>query len=366
MVNWPRVSIDTNREFSHCFGCGRDNPIGLKLHFRMEDKQARTEFTPNQLHQGWKGFVHGGILGCMLDEAMSYAALLQGIECITAEMKIRLRQPVPIDQPLTITASITKRERKLLKTEASILLKDGTLVAESTGTLFVLNNEKRKPKAIPEARAEAVIWDMDGVIADTAPYHLRAWQKAFRKKGVDYTREDFQHSFGQRNDNIIRNALGEQTPESEIETIAREKEAIFRKLAKQNIKPLPGAIELIKSLKKHGVKMAIASSAPIENIRLILQSLGIANCFHAIVSGQDVTEGKPSPQVFRLAAKRLGVKPENCVVIEDAVAGVMAAKRAGMRCIAVTNTHPGNSLAEADLIVDTLEEVTADNLDELN
>jgi beta-phosphoglucomutase family hydrolase len=218
---------------------------------------------------------------------------------------------------------------------------------------------------MPEIKAKAVIWDMDGVIADTAPYHFSAWQEVFWKREVNYTKEDFRHNFGLRNDAIIRNILGEQIAQSEIDSIAREKEETFRSRARQKIKPLPGAVELIKLFRKHGFKMAIASSTPIENIRLITGSLGIDNCFQSIVTGQDVTEGKPSPQGFLLAAKRLGVEPRDCIVIEDAVAGVAAAKRAGMRCLAITNTHPRESLKEADLIVDTLEAVTVNHLEKL-
>jgi beta-phosphoglucomutase family hydrolase len=212
---------------------------------------------------------------------------------------------------------------------------------------------------------EAVIWDMDGVLADTAHYHLSAWQEIFQKRGVKFTRKDFRYSFGLRNDTIIRNTLGKQTAQDEIEAIAREKEETFRRMIGQNIKLLPGTVELLQSLKQQGVKMAIASSTPIENIRLITGSLGIANCFQAIVAGQDVTEGKPSPQVFLLAAQRLGAKPGNCVVIEDAVAGVTAAKKAGMHCVAITTTHPRESLKQADLIVDTLEAVTVNDLEKL-
>ncbi len=212
---------------------------------------------------------------------------------------------------------------------------------------------------------EAVIWDMDGVLADTAPYHLSAWQEIFRKRGLKFTEEDFRRSFGQRNDTIIRNTLGNQIAQGKIEAIARVKEETFRRIIGQNIRPLPGAVELVYSLRRQGVRMAIASSTPIENIRLITGSLGIANCFQAIITGQDVTEGKPSPQVFLLAAQKLGVKPGNCIVIEDAVAGVTAAKRAGMYCIAVTTSHPRQSLEEADLIVDTLEGIAVKDLEKL-
>ena len=212
---------------------------------------------------------------------------------------------------------------------------------------------------------KAVIWDMDGVIADTAPYHLKVWQEVLRKRGVSFTEEDFRHCFGQRNDTIIRNALGKEVSQEEIDTIAKEKEAGFRQRIRQNLKPLPGAIKLIKSLAEGGFKLALASSAPIENIQLVIIGLGISDYFHAIITGRDVTEGKPSPQSFLLAAQKLGIEPKNCVVIEDAVAGVSAAKKAGMRCLAITNTHPRTSLTEADLIVDTLEEVSVNDLERL-
>lgn len=213
--------------------------------------------------------------------------------------------------------------------------------------------------------AKAVIWDMDGVIADTALYHFEAWQEVFQKRGVSFTEDDFRRNFGQRNDTIIRNVLGAGLPPSEIDIIAGEKEENFRQRVRQKIEPLPGAIELIKSVKEYDCSMALASSAPIENIRLIIRSLDINNYFHAIVSGKEVKEGKPSPQGFLLAAEKLGVAPENCIVVEDAVAGVTAAKRAGMHCLAVTNTHPRVSLKEADLIVDTLEAVSVSDLEKL-
>jgi beta-phosphoglucomutase family hydrolase len=212
---------------------------------------------------------------------------------------------------------------------------------------------------------EAVIWDMDGVLADTAPHHFRAWQETFAKRGISFTEADFMRGFGVRNDVIIRNILGEKTTDAQIETIAREKEATFRRIIGKDIKPLPGALELLRQLHDRGIRMAIASSTVIENIRLIVGSLGIENYFEAVITGHDVTEGKPSPQVFLVAAQRLGAEPKNCVVFEDAVAGVKAAKRAGMHCVAITSTHPREKLAEADLVVDSLAEVSVKDLEEL-
>jgi beta-phosphoglucomutase len=208
-----------------------------------------------------------------------------------------------------------------------------------------------------EPHLEAVLWDMDGVIADTADYHYGAWRDVFKERGVEFSKEDFMPHFGQRHDTIIEFGLGDKLTPEEVDAITEKKQALYRQRVSQNIVPLPGAIELIRSLNEHNIKTAVASSAVPKNIDVILQGLGIKDKFQAIAFGTEVAEGKPSPQIFELAAKKLGVKPANCVVIEDAIAGVAAAKSAGMKCIAVTNSHPGASLKNADLIVDTLEEV---------
>ncbi len=209
---------------------------------------------------------------------------------------------------------------------------------------------------------KAVIWDMDGVIADTSLYHRQAWQQVLQKRGINYTEEDFRRGFGQRNEEIIKSVLGEETSVNEIKVITKEKEERFRSLVKPNIKLLPGVIDLLKELSRHEFKLALASSTPMENLILLTGELGIKGYFQVIVSAEDVNVGKPDPQVFLLAADRLGVKLGDCVVIEDAVTGVTAAKRAGMTCIAVTNTNAREKLIEADLIVDTLETVTINDI----
>ncbi len=213
--------------------------------------------------------------------------------------------------------------------------------------------------------APAVIWDMDGVIADTSPYHLKGWQIVLRKRGLNYTEEDFQRNTGKRNDSIAKIVLGEKTPQPEIMAIVNEKDEAFRQLMGQKIRPFPGVLKLITSLKEHGFKIAIASAAPMENIRLITRHLKIADCFDAIVSSWEVSRGKPDPQIFLLAAEKLGVAAERCIVIEDAIAGVTASRRAGMHCIAVTNTSRRQDLQEADLVIDTLEKITIADLEKL-
>ena len=145
MSNWPQISIDMEKATNMCFACGKDNPIGLKLHFEWDGKTARAEFTPTELHQGWSGIVHGGIISCLLDEAMSYATLFEKIDTVTARLEVRLKQPVQIGEPLSITGSITRKTRKLAEAKAAVSLKDGTAVAEATGTMFVFNTRQGKP-----------------------------------------------------------------------------------------------------------------------------------------------------------------------------------------------------------------------------
>ncbi len=143
MNNWPQVSIDTVKSPTMCFCCGKENPIGLKLNFTWDNGIARAEFMPTELHQGWSGIVHGGIVSCLLDEGLTYAAYFTGIDCITARMQVRLRRLVPIGEPLTITSSIIKKTRRLVETRATLSLKDGTPVAEGTATMYVVSIKGR-------------------------------------------------------------------------------------------------------------------------------------------------------------------------------------------------------------------------------
>ena len=212
---------------------------------------------------------------------------------------------------------------------------------------------------------KAVIWDMDGVIADTGSYHLKGWQIVLQKTGKHYTEEEYRRNTGRRSDSILRDILGEKATQEEIAKITQEKERIFKQLISQNIRPFPGVLKLITSLKEHGFKTAIASSAPMGSIQLITRSLNIHKCFDIMLSGWDLTKSKPDPEIFLQAVEKLGVKAKDCIVIEDAIAGVTASKRAGICCIAVTNTNPREALKEADLVINSLEEITIDDLEKL-
>lgn len=141
MLNRPQA-IDINKGYSMCFGCGMDNPIGLKLTFAWDGKVVKAEFVPGRLHQGWANVVHGGILHSILDEAVSYAAIFEGFFCITAKMETRLRRPAEVEKPLIVTAFATRKTSRLVEAQAKIEAKDGTLIAESSATLFVISKKK--------------------------------------------------------------------------------------------------------------------------------------------------------------------------------------------------------------------------------
>jgi len=134
---WPKLSVEIGKDFDMCFACGQKNPIGLKLKFTREGKGVRAEFTPGELHQGWSGVVHGGIIGCILDEAMSYATLFEGINSLTARMQTRFKRPLQTGESLVITARVTKKTSRLIEAEAEMHLTDGTPVADSTATMFI-------------------------------------------------------------------------------------------------------------------------------------------------------------------------------------------------------------------------------------
>ncbi len=141
MLSWEKklAGIDANQsEFPMCFACGKDNPVGLKLKIVKDGDEARGEFTVSELYQGWRGYVHGGIIFTILDEAMAYAFYPE-IRGVTAKTEVRIRQPVPIGVPLVVTGRVVKKTRKLFTTAAEITLKDGTVLAESTAQVYVVN-----------------------------------------------------------------------------------------------------------------------------------------------------------------------------------------------------------------------------------
>lgn len=208
-----------------------------------------------------------------------------------------------------------------------------------------------------EAAIFAVIFDMDGVLVDSGPAHKKSWQLLGRERGRPITDREFAASFGRTNADIIRTLFGE-VAESEMKAIADRKEHLYREIVRGRVPIMPGATQLVVALAAEGFEVAIGSSGPPENIALVVDAMGIEMLLSAYVTGLDVQRGKPDPQVFLLAAARVGISPDRCVVVEDAPAGIEAAKRAGMKAIALASSHPVKDLGNADLIVHALSEIT--------
>jgi len=208
---------------------------------------------------------------------------------------------------------------------------------------------------------QAVIWDLDGVIIDSADAHRRAWQRLAREEGVTFTDADFWATFGKRNDAILAELWG-PLPAEQVKALADRKEAYFRELIRETAAPLPGAMELMRGLHEAGFRQALASSTPTENIELISEVLGLKQYLTELVSGETVPHGKPAPDIFLKAAKELDVDPSVCLVIEDAVAGVEAAHAGGMRCIAVAGNRDLPGLRKAELMVKSLTEVDVERI----
>jgi len=205
-----------------------------------------------------------------------------------------------------------------------------------------------------------VLWDLDGTLADSRVRHWESWQSALAAEHVAITMEQFLATFGQRNDAIIPKWLGPATTPEDIRRVADAKEAEYRRLLEQHgLDPLPGAAEWVRQLRAAGWRQAIASSAPRLNVDTMLRALRLAPCFDGLTAAEDVSAGKPDPEVFLTAAARRGVPRDRCVVVEDAPSGIEAARRAGMPCIGVGD----GETAGATLRVTSLAELPPDAFD---
>lgn len=204
---------------------------------------------------------------------------------------------------------------------------------------------------------------MDGTLIDSEEFHWISWRNTLANEGITITREQFLSSFGQRNDSIIPRWLGAAATPERIERISKAKEELYRYLVRRDgISPLPGVANWIHRLHKEGWLQAIASAAPRANIDAVLEALSATHIFQGIVSADDVHRGKPDPEVFLIAASCVGVSPDCCIVVEDAVAGVQGARSAGMKSIGVNRN--GKQLP-ADIVVQSLDLLDSDAFDTL-
>jgi beta-phosphoglucomutase family hydrolase len=207
-----------------------------------------------------------------------------------------------------------------------------------------------------------VLFDWDGVVIDSSAQHERSWELLAAERGLSLPEGHFKAGFGKKNEVIIP-SLGWGDEPDLVHDLANRKEELYRELvAAEGVTILPGARELLQALQEKGIPRAVGSSTPRENLEALFATTGLGVLFDAVISGSDVSHGKPDPEVFLLAGRRLGLTPNACVVIEDAFAGIEAARNAGMKVVGVATTHSVEQLAMCDLAVVSLKEVDPQKL----
>lgn len=209
---------------------------------------------------------------------------------------------------------------------------------------------------------------MDGTLVDNLAYHFMAFDAYAEREGFTLLEPVSLKINGMHSNDIFPLLLGnEVVAQYGLDRLNREKEEVYRDMYRPKIAPIAGVIELLKEAKKAGVKCAIGSSGCRENVEMIIEGLGIADLIDGSISGSDVTHGKPHPEIFTKAHELLGLKAEECIVVEDAVNGILAGVAAGCKCLAVTTTATAEVLAEAgaSLCVEDYSTVTIEQLNEL-
>jgi beta-phosphoglucomutase len=209
-----------------------------------------------------------------------------------------------------------------------------------------------------------IIFDIDGVLIDSFAAHLQSWRLLAGEIGATVTEGQFAQTFGRTSRDIIALLFGVSDP-AQVRRLDDRKEALYRDLIRGAVPAAPGAVEALRRLHAAGFRLAVGSSGPPENVALVCQELGLDRFLSAKVTGADVQHGKPDPQVFLLAAERMGAEPRACVVVEDAPAGIEAARRAGMHSVALLGTHAATALAQADRVFESLDAITPELVVEL-
>ena len=198
------------------------------------------------------------------------------------------------------------------------------------------------------AELKGLLFDMDGTLVDNLAYHFAAFAEYAKRKGFDLLEPVTLKHNGMHSNQIFPMVLGEaKVAEYGIDRLNREKEEVYRDMYRGKVEPIKGIIELLQAAKAAGVKCAIGSSGCRENVQFIIEGLGIEDLIDASISGSDVTHGKPHPEIFTKAHEALGLKAEECIVVEDAVNGIMAGVAAGCKCLGITTTASAETLNAA-------------------
>ncbi|MBL7979762.1 MAG: HAD family phosphatase [Bacteroidetes Order II. Incertae sedis bacterium] len=206
---------------------------------------------------------------------------------------------------------------------------------------------------------QALIFDMDGTIVDNMAVHIEVWLSLLARHGVTQTAEDFHHtSSGKTNPEILRYYLGPHLSDTSVSALGEEKELLYRTVYKDRLSAITGLYEILGEARGKGLRLALATSAPPVNVSFVLNGLHLKDTFDAIVTAEDVLLGKPNPEAFLTASKRLKCDPVHCVVFEDAPVGIQAAQRAGMRCVVVATSPVSPSDAAAPHVLQVVQDFT--------
>jgi len=209
----------------------------------------------------------------------------------------------------------------------------------------------------------AVIFDMDGVIVNSGPYHIKAWGVFCSRHDLSFDKEDFKRTmFGKSTAATLEYFFKRKLSPEEIEKYSQEKDDLTLDAYREGVEPITGLVPLLEMIKARGITLAVATSEPEPVATYLLAETHVAHNFKTVVSGTHVKHLKPDPEIYFLTAEKIGVTPSSCVVIEDSVVGVQAGKAAGMKVIAITTSFPREKLGEADLIIDSFSELSVDRL----
>jgi HAD superfamily hydrolase (TIGR01509 family) len=215
----------------------------------------------------------------------------------------------------------------------------------------------------------AAIFDMDGVLIDSNPFHVRKWVALLKAHRIPFDEEELPKIIlGHRNDSAFRHFFGEQLTREQMHELSEELEAKFRQAFAPHARLLPGLCRLMEECRASGIAMAVASSAMTKNVEFIVEALELRPYLRVILTGDEVSHPKPDPEIYLKTAAKLGLQPAACVAFEDSFVGVEAAKRAGMKCLAVASTFPAEDLrreTHADLVVPSFEVVSLRTLRQL-
>lgn len=212
----------------------------------------------------------------------------------------------------------------------------------------------------------AVIFDMDGVICHTNPYHAKAFEAFFKKYNIESSEEEFQeHMYGKHNSYIMQHFFKKPISHDELIDLEFEKEELFRIIYKDHITPIAGYLGFLEDLKNNNFKTGVATSAPKANMDLILDALNIRSKMGSILCSENVSHHKPHPEVYLKSSENLQLDPKNCVVFEDSFSGITAGLNAGMTVVAVLSTHTKEQLPVCHAYINDYTEISAEKILEL-